>query len=202
MGLIHEFEVPYWNEGHLVCGIDEAGRGPMAGPCVVCGVVFPIGFDHPDITDSKKLSPHKRQELVSLIQSEALMYCYEVVDVATIDTLNIYAATQQAMQHIADTLDAGVVLTDAMPLRTSKIHESLIKGDQRSLSIAGASILAKTYRDALMVEYDRSYPEYGFKKHKGYGTREHKQAILKYGRTPIHRSSFRFKDEKQISLDI
>lgn len=201
--LIDEFENILWQENHSVCGIDEAGRGPMAGPCVVSGVIFPKNYYHADINDSKKLSPKKRDELVSLIKEHALWYKVVVVDVDQIDLHNIYRATQMAMEEIANSAPASYILTDAMPLLDSRQpFESIVKGDSRSMSIAAASVLAKTYRDALMVELDRMYPEYGFAKHKGYGTKAHREAILKYGRTKHHRKTFKFKDEDQISLDI
>ncbi|AMC93508.1 hypothetical protein AOC36_05790 [Erysipelothrix larvae] len=203
MGLIHEFEKPLWDIGKTVVGIDEAGRGPMAGPCICCGVVFPMGFDDERINDSKKLTEKKREALVELIKSNCLWYHIEVVDVETIDTQNIYIATQQAMYKIACLAPCDTVLTDAMPLEGTNKHViDIIKGDQKSISIAAASILAKTYRDQLMVEYASIYPMYGFEKHKGYGTKAHKEAILKYGRSPIHRKTFKFKEEIQISLDI
>lgn len=199
----HTYEIAAWNEGSFLLGLDEAGRGPMAGPLLVAGVVFPKGFHHEDINDSKKLTEKKREELEAIIKSEALWYWVEVVSVEAIDELNIYQATRLAMQKIADMAPAQWVLSDAMPLEAKgKKHRSLVKGDQKSVSIAAASILAKNARDRMMVEYDAMYPEYGFAKHKGYGTKAHKEAILKYGRTPIHRDSFRFKDEDQISFDI
>lgn len=201
--LIDEFEVKYWEQGKLVVGIDEAGRGPMAGPCVVSGVIFPKGFYDPRINDSKQLTEKKREELVSFIESNALWTATEIIPVAVIDRDNIYRATQRAMEKIAIESKAAIALTDAMPLEGVDIpFEAIVKGDARSLSIAAASILAKTVRDGLMRMYDLEYPEYGFAKHKGYGTKMHKEAILKFGRCPIHRQSFRFKDETQISFDI
>lgn len=200
--MISEFEEKYWAQNISVGGIDEAGRGPMAGPCVVAGVVFPQGFYHPLITDSKKLSAQKRQELVDIIKANALMTSIKLVSVEEIDRLNIYQATKQAMEEVALILPAEVVLTDAMPLESVAKAKSIIKGDARSMTIAAASILAKTTRDQIMEELDREYPLYGFKQHKGYGTKKHREAIEKYGRCPVHRSSFRFKDEDQISLDI
>ena len=203
MGLTQEFEAAYWSLGQLVLGIDEAGRGPMAGPVVVCGVIFPIGFDHDEIMDSKTLSAKKRDALVQLILKEALWTKTVVVSAQEIDASNIYKVTQVAMEQIANESHASYVLTDAMPLlKCNKSYEAIIKGDQRSLSIAAASILAKTQRDAMMIAYDLEYPQYGFKNHKGYGTKGHKEMILKYGRCPIHRKTFKFKDEDQISLDI
>lgn len=197
------YEKNYWEQELLVVGLDEAGRGPMAGPCVVAGVVFPLGFYHEEINDSKKLSDQKRRDLVSLIKENALWYDIYVVDIAMIERYNIYQATKLAMEALSKKSKAKVALTDALPIQVFGVkNESIIKGDQKSISIAAASILAKTYRDDLMIEYDALYPEYGFKNHKGYATKAHKEAILKYGRCPIHRPSFRFKDEDQISLDI
>lgn len=202
MGLTQEFEAKYWAQNKLVLGLDEAGRGPMAGPCVVVGVIFPKGYDNDLIDDSKKLSVKKRQEIVKMIYDDALEYGVGIIPVEDIDRLNIYQATKVAMEAIAHDLDCDVVLTDALPIDVNKETESIIKGDARSISIAAASIIAKTIRDQIMIEYDKKYPEYGFKNHKGYGTKKHKEAILKYGRTPIHRKSFRFKNEDQMSLDI
>ncbi|MDE8227738.1 ribonuclease HII [Erysipelothrix rhusiopathiae] len=201
--LIDEFEVNYWEQWKLVVGIDEAGRGPMAGPCVVSGVIFPKGYYDARINDSKQLSEKQRDELVSIIESNALWTFTEIIPVDIIDRDNIYRATQNAMKKIAIESKADIVLTDAMPLDDIAIPvEAIVKGDARSLSIAAASILAKTVRDGLMKVYDLEFPEYGFAKHKGYGTKQHKEAILKFGRCPIHRKSFRFKDETQISFDI
>ncbi|QIK70391.1 ribonuclease HII [Erysipelothrix sp. HDW6C] len=201
--LVTEFESKYWAEDKTVVGIDEAGRGPMAGPCVVCGVVFPIGFDNELINDSKKLSAKRRLELVDIIKENALWYQVEIIEPEAIDHDNIYRATQKGMERIASAAPCDAVLTDAMPLIDApKPFEAIIKGDARSLSIAAASILAKTIRDQIMIELDIIFPQYGFKNHKGYGTKQHKEAILKYGRSPVHRESFRFKDEDQISLDI
>ncbi|WP_342621936.1 ribonuclease HII [Erysipelothrix sp. P66] len=201
--LIEEFEINYWEQGKLVVGIDEAGRGPMAGPCVVSGVIFPKGFYDARINDSKQLSENQRDALVSIIESNALWTFTEIIPVDVIDRDNIYRATQNAMKKIALESKADIVLTDAMPLDDLTVPcEAIVKGDARSLSIAAASILAKTVRDGLMKVYDLEFPEYGFAKHKGYGTKQHKEAILKFGRCPIHRKSFRFKDETQISFDI
>lgn len=203
MGLLNEYEIKAWKNQKLVLGIDEAGRGPMAGPCVVCGVVFPIDYENELINDSKQLSQTKRESLVEIIKRDALAYEIKIVSVEAIDELNIYQATKLAMMDIAQKMQPDLVLTDAMPFELEdKEVISIVKGDQLSISIAAASILAKTKRDEIMFEFDALYPEYGFKDHKGYGTKKHKEAILKYGRTPIHRKSFRFKDEGQISLDI
>lgn len=203
MGLTQEFESKYWHQEKLVLGLDEAGRGPMAGPCVVAGVIFPKGYQNPEINDSKKMTDKKRQAIVKQIYEDALSYEIKIISVEMIDKYNIYRATQFAMASLAEKMKADVVLSDAMPLEVKdKEVISIVKGDQRSISIAAASIIAKTVRDEMMIEYDALYPEYGFKNHKGYGTQKHKAAILKYGRTKIHRRSFRFKEEDQISFDI
>lgn len=194
MSLNKEFELPLWNQYETICGIDEAGRGPMAGPVVVASVIFPKYYDNEYINDSKKLSGKKRDALYDEIIKDCIWYQIEVVEPNVIDTLNIYRATQVAMKKLALKSKADIVLTDAMPLDDTINHQSIIKGDTRSISIAAASIIAKTYRDRLMIEYDKIYPEYGFAKHKGYGTKQHKEAIHKYGRCPIHRASFQFKD--------
>ena len=203
MGLTQEFEAFYWNQNKLVLGLDEAGRGPMAGPCVVAGVVFPMNFDHEEINDSKKLTEKKRKTLAQIIYQEALFVEVEIITVDMIDEYNIYQATKMGMENIAQKLKTAVVLSDALPLNLkNQEFQSIVKGDTRSISIAAASIIAKTVRDEIMIELDKQYPEYGFKNHKGYGTKAHKEAILKHGRTKVHRKSFRFKQEDQISLDI
>ncbi len=202
--LIEEFENVFWGQDKLVVGIDEAGRGPMAGPCMVAAVVFPKGFYHPDINDSKKLSKAKRERLVEIIENNALWYHVSTISEETIDAKNIYRAVQDEMTLLSKLYSVDVILTDAMPLPEivdTEVH-SIIKGDARSMTIAAASILAKTARDKYMIELDSKYPIYGFGKHMGYGTKAHKEAILKYGRTPHHRKTFKFKDEAQISFDI
>lgn len=201
--LIDEFESVYWQDHQRVVGIDEAGRGPMAGPCMVSAVVFPQGFYDARINDSKQLSAKKREALSTIIVEHALWHQTIVVDVETIDRKNIYRAVQDAMHELALASQASVILTDAMPLTLDGVMvQAIVKGDARSMSIAAASILAKTQRDAYMKALDRDYPEYGFASHMGYGTAKHKAAILQYGRTIHHRKTFKFKDETQLSLDI
>lgn len=186
-------EIAYWNEGlNVVLGIDEAGRGPIAGPLVVAGVCFPKGYEHEFIYDSKKISEKKREELFEVIKKDALYYTIEIVDEAFIDEYNIYRATQKTMERIVyECKVCDAVLSDAMPLpNIDKPYQALVKGDQKSVSIAAASILAKVTRDRIMVEYDKTYPEYGFKKHKGYPTKQHLDALNTYGVLPIHRRSY------------
>ena len=181
----------YYVEGvQTLCGLDEAGRGPIAGPLVVAGVILPK--DHPiqGLFDSKQLSLKKREMLFPLIQDEALAYEIKIIDETTIDTSNIYRATQEAMTEIALTLGADYTLTDAMPLLMPLPHQAIVKGDTLSDSIAAASILAKVTRDALMKDQAKRYPNYGFDQHKGYPTPGHIEALKTHGITPIHRKSF------------
>ncbi len=197
----NEYENKYWAENKLVLGIDEAGRGPLAGPLVVAGVVFPIDYDTKDIYDSKKLSAKKRDELYDLILKDALYYNIQIVDEKTIDELNILQATRMAMTKIALDAKVEVVLTDAMKLYIDKNVIDLIKGDQKSGSIAAGSILAKVTRDRIMDQLDEIYPEYGFKKNKGYPTASHLAALKQYGPTNIHRYSYKpVFEASQLSL--
>ena len=189
----NSFELPYWEKNQLVIGIDEAGRGPLAGPVVVAGVVFPPNFHYEGINDSKKISDKKRRQLFDLIKKEALSYVICVVDRKKIDSLNIYKATQEAMQGCVDKIGVEIsgVLTDAMPLPNCKLPvDAIVKGDMKSISIAAASILAKVTRDTIMEYYDEIYPGYGFAGHKGYGTKKHIEALNSIGVCPIHRVSF------------
>lgn len=172
-----------------ILGVDEAGRGPMAGPLVVGGVIFPEDFYDERINDSKKLTEKKREALYDIIIENALAYQIEVLSVEEVDTLNVYEASRTGMKRIVESLEPDFTLSDAMPLGDIP-HLSIIKGDAKSLSIGAASILAKVTRDRIMKEYGKQYPEYGFEKHKGYVTKAHKEVLEKYGVTPIHRKSF------------
>lgn len=189
-----------------IAGTDEAGRGPMAGPLVVAAVILPEGYTHPEMDDSKRLTAKKREKLYDVIIDDAISYCIVVIEPDEIDKINIYEASRRGMVAAVKALQPSpqVVLTDAMPLREKGIADiALIKGDHKSISIAAASILAKVYRDRLMDDYDALYPQYGFKKHKGYVTKVHKEALKKYGPCPIHRQSYRPVQEvlqKQISF--
>ncbi|MBQ1304080.1 MAG: ribonuclease HII [Erysipelotrichaceae bacterium] len=187
----NRYENEYWSQGKLVVGLDEAGRGPLAGPLVVAGVVFPEGYDSGDINDSKQLTEKKREALYDIIIRDALFYEIRIVEPEEIDRLNILEADRKAMTEIALKAPVDIVLTDAVDLYIDKKVISLIKGDTLSCNIAAASILAKVTRDRIMYEYDRIYPEYGFARHKGYGTKAHLEALEKYGVTPIHRRSYR-----------
>lgn len=175
-----------------IVGLDEAGRGPMAGPLVVGAVIFPQGYYNDKINDSKKLTEKKREELYQIIIQEALAYQIEIIDVADVDRLNVYQASKKGMIDAIDHLSIrpDYALTDAMPLGNVIEHQAIVKGDAKSLSIGAASILAKVTRDHIMNDYAKIYPEYGFEKHKGYPTKQHKEALKAYGVTPIHRRSF------------
>lgn len=189
--LKYEKEVYQLGKEYII-GLDEAGRGPMAGPLVVGGVIFPKGFYDENINDSKKLTEKKREQLYDEIIKNALAYHIEIIDVDEVDQLNVYQASKQGMIRTIEKIKIkpDYALTDAMPLGNVIEHQSIIKGDALSISIAAASILAKVTRDRIMKEYDLQYPEYGFAKHKGYPTKAHKEALKTYGVTPIHRRSF------------
>jgi len=191
MKTANEYEKLWWQKDQLLVGIDEAGRGPLAGPLVVAGVVFPKDYDTGEIYDSKKLTEKKREELFEIIKRDALFYDIEIVDEKTIDRLNILEATRQAMSTIALKAPVNVVLTDAMKLYIDKEVIDLVKGDQKSGSIAAGSILAKVTRDHIMYELDKKYPEYGFAQNKGYPTKAHLEALQTYGVLDVHRRSYR-----------
>lgn len=191
---INFYENEGYKKGYLyIGGIDEAGRGPIAGPVVASVVVFKKDTKIHKIDDSKKLSEKKRNELFEIIKNEALDYGIGIVDNNKIDEINILNATILAMKKAVNQLERkpDYLLIDALNIPNLDINQNaIVKGDSKSISIAGASILAKVTRDNIMYEYDKMYPEYGFKNHKGYGTDEHYDAIRKYGLTPIHRKSF------------
>ena len=194
----NQYENLYWDKNQYVIGIDEAGRGPLAGPVVVAGVIFPIGYDSKDIYDSKKLSLKKREELYKVILEDALYYNIQIVDEKDVDKYNIYQATKMANERIVLDSKCQVVLTDAMKLQLENYTVyPIIKGDQKSCSIAAGSILAKVTRDHIMDEYDAIYPQYGFKQHKGYPTKAHLQSYAYEQVAPI--SSF-FYAELETSL--
>lgn len=180
-----------WTQHSHILGLDEAGRGPIAGPLVVAGCQFVSGYKNPEIDDSKKLSEKKREKLFAQIKEDASWFMILIVSEKEIDQKNIYRATQDAMVEIAKAAPSGYVLSDAMKLPgIDKPYEPIVKGDSKSISIAAASILAKVTRDHIMEELDLMYPEYGFKKHKGYPTRAHLQALDTYGVLPCHRRSY------------
>lgn len=186
----NQYEKLYWSKNQLVLGIDEAGRGPIAGPLVVACCVLPINYKNPYIYDSKSISLKQREYLFELIKNEAVYYSIEIVDEATIDKLNIYQATKAAMSKLALSYDCQNILTDAMKLDIDKNVIDLVKGDTKSINIAAASILAKVTRDHIMDELDKEYPGYGLSKHKGYPTKQHIEKLNELGVTPIHRLSY------------
>lgn len=191
---LYAYEEQALKEGcKITAGVDEAGRGPLAGPVAVAAVILPHGLYLPHLNDSKKLSPKLRDELFDEINEKAIAVSTALVDAATIDRVNIYQATINGMYEAIFALQPqpDKLLIDAVRLERLPMPSlSIIKGDAKSASIAAASIIAKVTRDRLMDEYDKDYPQYGFSRHKGYGTREHIEAIKKYGPCPIHRKSF------------
>ncbi|MBQ2711387.1 MAG: ribonuclease HII [Clostridia bacterium] len=175
----------------LIAGIDEAGRGPLAGPVVVAGVIMPMDNIIPGINDSKKLSAKKRDALYDQIMATALDVQVAIVDCNTIDEINILNATKQGMLRcINGFAQVDRVLIDAVKLDAKVPTLSIIKGDALSYSIAAASIIAKVTRDRLMLELDKQYPQYNFAKHKGYGTAEHIRLLKEHGPCPEHRRTF------------
>ncbi len=189
-----EIENSLYAEGYsFVAGVDEAGRGPLAGPVCAAAVIFPKDTIIDGINDSKKLSEKKREQLFDVIINSALAYSIEFVSPEVIDEINIRQATALAMHNAVKNLEknADFVIIDGNDNIPYEIpYQYVIKGDAKSQTIAAASILAKVSRDRLMVELDKKYPEYDFAKHKGYGTKAHMEAIQKYGVLPVHRKSF------------
>jgi len=180
-------------EPEYICGVDEAGRGPLCGPVAAAAVIMPKGLIIEGVNDSKKLTEKKREELFDIIIKNAIAYSVIFEDEKTIDEINILNATLQAMEKAINSLSvkADFALIDGNRNKgISTPNKTVVKGDSLSHSIACASILAKVSRDRLLEEYDKEYPEYGFKNHKGYGTKAHYEAIEKYGILPIHRRSF------------
>ena len=186
------FEEEYASCGS-VCGIDEVGRGPLAGPVVAGAVILPKDCEILYLNDSKKLSEKKREELYEVIMEKALAVSLGVVDETRIDEINILQATYEAMREAIQKLEIkpDILLNDAVTIPEVSIKQvPIIKGDTKSISIAAASIVAKVTRDHMMVEYDKVYPGYGFASNKGYGTAAHIEALKKNGPVQIHRRSF------------
>ncbi len=177
-----------------ICGIDEAGRGPLAGPVVVAGVIMPADSMIEGVNDSKKVSEKKREKLYDLILEEAISYSVAIIWQDVIDDINILNATKKGVTEVVDGLDVkpDLIIVDALEhIDTRGIpYEPIIKGDAKCYNIAAASIIAKVTRDRIMRKYDEMYPQYGFLNHKGYGTAKHIAAIKEYGLCPIHRKSF------------
>lgn len=189
MPLENEYEKIAWNSNELVMGIDEAGRGPLCGPLVVGSCVLPAGYENEFINDSKKLSEKKRKQLFDAIKKDALYWNVKIVEPGIIDEMNILEATRSAMQELSGEYKVSKVLTDAVKI-PNQLNIPIIKGDAKSISIAAASILAKVTRDNIMEELDKKYPEYEFKKHKGYPTKRHIELMNEYGVFDIYRFSY------------
>jgi len=178
----------------LVAGIDEAGRGPLAGPVVSAAVALPETFRIDDVDDSKKLTPKKRADLFPRIQDSALAVGVGIVEVETIERINILQAALLSMVKAVENLAIRpdyLLIDGPFPIPLDLPQNALPKGDSLSISIAAASIIAKVTRDRMMVDYDKTYPEYGFSKHKGYPTKAHREAIQRWGCSPIHRKTFK-----------
>lgn len=201
---LYQYERQAWRDGfEFVAGVDEAGRGTLAGPVVVAAVILPHELFLEYLNDSKQVTEKRREILFQEIREKALCYSVSVIDNEIIDKINILQATKLGMHRAIEQLQnpkPEKILIDAVKLNLSIPSLSLIKGDSLSASIAAASILAKVTRDHLMQEYDKKFPEYGFAKHKGYGTKEHLQAIEKFGACPIHRLTFKPFSDQQIKL--
>ena len=175
-----------------ICGVDEVGRGPLAGPVVAAAVVLPTDKDFKEFTDSKKLTEKKRDKLFSLIIESSLDWCIAAAGPKTIDKINIREATKLCMKLCIEKLNVSHAYVDGnMTLETNTLHSPIIKGDQKIQAIGAASIIAKVWRDTLMKDYDKKFPGYNFSGHKGYPSKAHKEAISKLGPCPIHRYSFR-----------
>ncbi|HLO12341.1 MAG TPA: ribonuclease HII [Pseudoneobacillus sp.] len=187
------YENKYRENGYqLIAGVDEVGRGPLAGPVVAAAVILPSNFYLPGINDSKKLSEKKREEYFQVIQDKAVAIGVGIIEAEIIDEINIYEATKKAMNTAIHSLTRKpeVLLIDAMKLGTPYLEESIIKGDAKSISIAAASIIAKVIRDRMMKEFSLQFPQYLFEHNMGYGTKAHLEAIKKFGISPLHRKSF------------
>ena len=178
-----------------VAGVDEAGRGPLAGPVVAAAVILPEEFSSNQLNDSKKLSSSKREKIYNELMNvdSKVISAFAVIDEVVIDKINILRATHMAMAQASSNLsiEPSFVIIDGMPIKDFPFNnESIIKGDSKSLSIAAASVIAKVERDRIMLNYSKEYPEYKFEKHKGYGTKLHLDALKKFGPCKIHRKSF------------
>ena len=203
---MNSFERRARQRGHkMVAGIDEAGRGPLAGPVVAAAVILPFDYENTDIRDSKQLSAKKRETLYDIIKRDALSIGLGVVEVPVIDAINILRASLVAMREaVSDlTIPPDYLLIDGTNGVTLDItQETIVKGDSRSISVAAASIIAKVSRDKIMEIYHHQFPQYNFLKNKGYGTEEHRNAIRKYGFCKLHRRSFSVRDRSILSANI
>ena len=203
------FDKRYYDKGlNSVAGIDEAGRGPLAGPVTAAAVILPKEIEIAGLNDSKQLSEKKRNELFEIIKAKATAYSIQTIDNKIIDEINILQATFAAMERCARSLSVKpeLCLIDGNHIIPSAgfNQEAVVDGDAKSAAIAAASILAKVTRDRIMVEYSKEFPQYGFEKHKGYGTKMHMEALALHGACPIHRRSFApvWDVVSQIKLDI
>ena len=197
-----EYEKKYLNEGYkYIAGVDEVGRGPLAGPVVCASVIMPLNDIIEGVDDSKKLSKKKREKLYDEIISKAISYKICRVEPKEIDEINILEATKKCMKECIETMSVTpeIVLVDAVKINTNLRCVPLIKGDYKSYSIGAASIIAKVYRDRIMEEYSKEYLGYGFERNSGYGTKEHIEKIKEIGPCPIHRKTFikNFWEEKE-----
>ncbi len=191
----YSYEEKVLNAGYkLVCGIDEAGRGPLAGPVYAAAVVLPLGLEIEGLNDSKKLSEKKREQLFDVICEKAVDYSIGIATEQEIDEINILNATFLAMQRAVEGLknkpDYALIDGNKYPKIPFVTEETVVKGDAKSMSIAAASILAKVSRDRFMLQKAEEYPQYQFEKHKGYGTKLHYEMLKEFGPSPIHRMSF------------
>jgi len=189
----------------LVAGIDEAGRGPLAGPVVAAAVILSPDYENPDINDSKKLSAKKREILYEIIKRDALSVGIGVVDIHVIDTINILRATLTAMREAVSELFPTpdyLLIDGSIKIPLFIPQETIVKGDSRSISVASASIIAKVSRDKIMEMYHRQFPQYNFLKNKGYGTAEHREAIMEHGCCKIHRRSFIVRDKRPLTVNM
>ncbi|MBQ8837019.1 MAG: ribonuclease HII [Clostridia bacterium] len=199
--LTYDFELALKEDGYIaVCGVDEAGRGPLAGPVVAAACILPIGCEIEGLNDSKKLSEKKREQLFDEIKEKAVAYSIASATNEEIDKFNILNATMIAMARAIEGLPkkADFAIVDGNCVRNFPVPAmTIVKGDAKSPSIAAASILAKVTRDRYCLEMDEMYPEYNFKKHKGYPTKEHRELVIKYGPCPLHRKTFlKFMDKE------
>ncbi len=200
--LDYHLELELYEQGYTqVCGVDEAGRGPLCGPVVAAACILPCGLVLPGLNDSKKLSEKKRDILFDQIRENAIAYCIASASVEEINRLNILEATLLAMRRAIEGLQikADFALIDGNVARDFPLDaKAVVSGDATSPSIAAASILAKVTRDRMCLELDRAYPQYGIAKHKGYGTKVHMDALREHGPSPIHRTQFiRFLDKER-----
>ena len=195
MGILHGFDTEFSIQGYrFIAGIDEAGRGPLAGPVVASAVILPPDISIDGVDDSKKLSSEKREILFKIIKEKALSVGIGIISSKVIDEINILEATREAMLNAVENLKITpdlIIIDGITPIKSSIKQLTIMKGDSLSQSIAAASIIAKVTRDRLMLDYDAKYPTYLFAKHKGYGTAEHLERIKEFGPCEIHRNSFK-----------